>query len=367
MYNNSKPYCSEQMMHAVLPRKSSIGTTLVESVFDADAANFWLQKLNPLWSLNQALGKIVKKQSTAHDTVSLTLKTNSRFEKAQAGQHHPVIITQDGRRYERTYSLTQVDEQHVMLTVKKVNGGVVSTWLIDHAEVGDIVEFGQPYGDMLLPQDQSALVLLAAGSGITPMYSLTIEALKKDPKAQIHLMYWVKTEADVVFKATFDQLAQQHANFKFEVMHTQTQPTDARLNESYLSEIENLAQSTVYVCGPSGFVSTAEQLFKAAKTFKSEAFSLSELVSDEVGFIEVTLTRSQKTVSIPKGQSILVGLEQQNIQPTHGCRMGICNKCACNKAQGLTQNLVTGASNTEPGNLLKICVNSAQTDLVIDL
>ena len=151
------------------------------------------------------------------------------------------------------------------------------------------------------------------------------------------------------------------------MFHTQAEQPDARLNESYLSEIENLAESTVYVCGPSGFVTTAEQLFETAKTFKSEAFSLSELVSDEVGFIEVTLTRSQKTVSIPKGQSILVGLEQQNIQPTHGCRMGICNKCACNKAQGSTKNLVNGATNTEPGNLLKICVNSAQTDLVIDL
>ena len=47
--------------------------------------------------------------------------------------------------------------------------------------------------------------------------------------------------------------------------------------------------------------------------------------------------------------------------------MGICNKCACNKAEGSTKNLVDGSQNNEPGNLLKICVNSAQTDLVIDL
>lgn len=83
--------------------------------------------------------------------------------------------------------------------------------------------------------------------------------------------------------------------------------------------------------------------------------------------MNVTLTQSNKVVSIPKGQSILASLEQQNIKPNHGCRMGICNKCACNKVEGSTKNLVNGAQNKEPGNLLKICVNSAQTDLVIDL
>jgi hypothetical protein len=47
--------------------------------------------------------------------------------------------------------------------------------------------------------------------------------------------------------------------------------------------------------------------------------------------------------------------------------MGICNKCVCNKVEGSTKNLVNGGQNSEPGNLLKICVNSAQSDLVIDL
>mgnify|MGYP001559223262 FL=1 len=133
------------------------------------------------------------------------------------------------------------------------------------------------------------------------------------------------------------------------------------------ADLQNLENSIVYCCGPSGFVSKAEQLFAQAKQFKGEAFSMSLADLSDTGFINVTLTQSKKIVSIPKGQSILVSLEQQNIKPTHGCRMGICNKCACNKVEGSTKNLVNGAQNTEPGNLLKICINSAQTDLVIDL
>lgn len=353
-------------MPAVIQRKSTFDS-IVESVFDSNAANFWLQKLNPLWSINQSLGRVVKKDKTAQDTVSITFQTNKRFEKARAGQHHPVTITVNGRCYERTYSLTQVDDQHVLLTVKKVAQGVVSNWLIEQSKIGDIVEFGKPYGDMLLPTTDTALILVAAGSGITPMYSLILDALKINPSASIQLMYWVKTEADVVFKTEFERLAEKHANFKLNIFYTQADQADQRLNASHVEQIQNLGESTVYVCGPSGFVATAEQVFQAAHYLKSEAFSLSPVISDDVGFINVTLTQSQKTISIPKGQSILVGLEQQNIKPTHGCRMGICNKCACNKAQGSTKNMVNGIENTEPGNLLKICVNSAQTDLVIDL
>lgn len=355
-------------MHAIEKQKSPINS-IFEVVLGTHTSNFWLQKINPLWSMQQALGKIVQKEQTAVDTISLTIQVNRHFKQGQAGQHHPVIIEIQGRRYERTYSLTQLDAQHVLLTVKKVEQGVVSSWLNEQAQVGDILEFGQPYGEMLLPNTTQPLLLLAAGSGITPMYSLikTLVKNKQIDQQPIHLLYWVKKHADVAFKAEFEQWATQYSNFKFDVFYTQESRADARLNESYLHLVPNFQQSHVYVCGPSGFVTTAERLFQSAHDFKSEAFSLTPLISDDVGFVNITLTKSNKVLAIPKGQSILVSLEHQNIKPQHGCRMGICNKCACNKAQGATKNMVNGQENSEPNNLLRICVNSAQTDLVIDI
>ena len=355
-------------MHAIEKQKSPVNS-IFDMVLGNATANFWLQKVNPLWSVQQALGKIVQKEQSATDVISLTIQVNRHFKMGQAGQHHPVIIEVKGRRYERTYSLTQLDAHHVLLTVKKVDKGIVSQWLTENIQVGDVIEFGLPYGDMLVPVGSNPLILLAAGSGITPMYSLIKACVEKNQIEQmpIHLLYWVKKHADVAFKAVFEQLSEQYPNFKFDVFYTQEAPSADRLNDEYLHLIQHLEQSTVYVCGPSGFVATAEQLFKKAQQFKSEAFSLTPIISDETGFINVTLTQSNKVIAIPKGQSILVGLEQQNIKPQHGCRMGICNKCACNKAQGSTKNLVNGQENMEPNNLLRICVNSAQTDLVIDI
>lgn len=355
-------------MHAIKKTKSPL-SAFFDVVMDPYAANFWLQKVNPLWSVNQALGSIVKKEIIATDTVALTFEFNGKFQVGAAGQHHPIFVVVNGVRYERTYSLTQLNAKQVLLVAKKVDKGVVSQWLFEQAKLGDILEFGRPYGDMQLPEQNQPLVLLAAGSGITPMHSL-IQALLSSGKIDntaITLMYWVKTEADAAFKEFFEKLAEKYENFKFELFCTQTEKPASRLDESHLATLKNVEESTVYACGPSGFTAQVETLFSHAQTVKTEAFSMTPVLHDEIGFVNVTLTQSNKVVAIPKGQPILLGLEQQNIKPKHGCRMGICNKCACNKAEGSTKNLVNGAQNSEPGNLLKICVNSAQTDLVIDL
>lgn len=353
----------------VLEKKKSPFNSLAESIVDQHTANFWLQKFNSLWSVNQALGKIVQKENTAQNMVSLTFQFNRHFNVGQAGQHHPIFVTVQGIRYERSYSLTQIDAQHVLLTVKKVDQGKVSSWLVEQAQVGDVLEFGQPYGDMLLPEQAQSLVLLAAGSGITPMLSL-LKALSKTERmtqAPIQLLYWVREYADFAFKARFEALAAQYPNFSFQVFYTQEADAGERLNESHVALVANVENSVVYACGPSGFVTQAETLFSTAQSFKSEAFSMTPVDNSDIGFVNVTLLKSNKVIAIPKGQSILTSLEQQNIKPTHGCRMGICNKCVCNKVEGSTKNMVNGSQSAEPGNVLKICVNSAQSDLVIDL
>ena len=266
--------------------------------------------------------------------------------------------------------MTQLDAQHILLTVKKVDQGKVSTWLVEQAKVGDILEFGEPYGDMQLPAQPQPLILLAAGSGITPMYSLLQDMVKSGRlgSTQVILMYWVKTFADAAFKAQFEAWAEQFPNFTFQVFYTQEpRLKHSRLNSEQLQDLAPIEQSAVFACGPSGFTTQVEQLFAQAALLKTEAFSMSPVLGDDVGLVQVTLTKSKKIVTISKGKSILESLEQQNIKPKYGCRMGICHKCVCNKAEGSTKNLVDGVQNSEPNNQLKICVNSAQTNLIIDL
>ena len=353
-----------------IEKRNSLFNSLTQAIFDKEMANFWLQKVNPLWSVKHGLVQIVKKEFVAHDMVSLTLKCNRLVKMGVAGQHHPVIVEIAGRRYERIYSLTQIDAQHLRLTVKKVADGIVSNWFISESKIGDVFELGQPYGDMQQNIKTPNLIMLAAGSGITPMLSL-ITAIKQSQqldKVQVQLLYWVKQRSDAAFVEYFEKVAQQYPNFNYQVFYTQETPNDERLNAEHLALVDDVENSTIYACGPSGFVATVEQLFEKAPAVLTEAFSLTnESSADDIGYVNVTLTQSNKVIAIPKGQSILVSLEHEGLKPTHGCRMGICNKCVCNKSQGSTRNLLNGSENTEPSQLLKICVNSAQSDLVIDL
>ena len=352
-----------------IEKRASLFNSMAQSVMNSHDANFWLQKINPLWSMNQPLAKVVKKQIVAKDMVSLILQCNRHVQRGVAGQHHPVTVEIAGRHYERTYSLMQVDADHLCLTVKKVDQGLVSSWLVDQSQTGDILRLGQPYGEMQQQVQTPKLLLLAAGSGITPMLSL-IEALCQSRQLKaifVQLMYWVKTHEDAAYAEYLKEVAENFPNFTYQIFYTQQQ--DQRLNQSHVNQLKSLNETTVYACGPSGFAATAETLFKHVASIQTEAFSLSQFDTDatDTGFINVTLTQSNKTLAIPKGQSILSSLEHQGIKPKHGCRMGICNKCACSKVQGSTKNLLNGSANHEPSQLLKICVNSAQSDLVIDL
>ena len=352
-----------------IEKRASLFNSMAQSVMNSHDANFWLQKINPLWSMNQPLAKVVKKQIVAKDMVSLILQCNRHVQRGVAGQHHPVTVEIAGRHYERTYSLMQVDADHLCLTVKKVDQGLVSSWLVDQSQTGDILRLGQPYGEMQQQVQTPKLLLLAAGSGITPMLSL-IEAFCQSRQLKaisVQLMYWVKTHEDAAYAEYLKEVAENFTNFTYQIFYTQQQ--DQRLNPSHIDQLKSLNETTVYACGPSGFAAMAESLFNHAAAIQTQAFSLSQFDIDatDTGFINVILTQSNKTLAIPKGQSILSSLEQQGIKPKHGCRMGICNKCACSKVQGSTKNLLNGSANHEPSQLLKICVNSAQSDLVIDL
>lgn len=98
-------------------------------------------------------------------------------------------------------------------------------------------------------------------------------------------MYWVKTFADAAFKAQFEAWAEQFPNFTFQVFYTQEpRLKHSRLNSEQLQDLAPIEQSAVFACGPSGFTTQVEQLFAQAALLKTEAFSMTPVLSDDVWF-----------------------------------------------------------------------------------
>jgi ferredoxin-NADP reductase len=351
---------------------------IVTPLVDPATFDFWVQKINPLWSWDRVLARVVELRREAEDAVSLVLQPNRHFAGFAAGQHVNVSAQVQGRRSTRSYSFTRppAADGHLHITVKRVDGGRLSSYLCTQARVGDILELGQAFGSMTLPAPATAdLCFLAAGSGITPLMALTRAWAQAGASTALSLVYWARTRAQLCFAEELQKLAQQLPQFTLHLITTHERagaPCAAHglISADMLQQhLPDLARRQVLACGPGGFVQTARTLCDKAMAFMGEGFTAPSLADDSTGpaSVDVTLRKSQRTVTVSTGVSLLEALEAAGLNPAHGCRMGVCHTCSCTRTSGTTQNLHTGALESESGLDVRLCMSRARTPLTLDL
>lgn len=350
---------------------------LVSPLVKPSTFDFWAGAINPLWTWERPLARIVDRQMASSDAITLTLKPNRHFQGFLPGQHIPVTVDVNGRRMTRTYSPTSLPQPDGLLsiTVREVVGGAVSPYLCRHSKVGDVLELGLAFGGMTLSpvrQTQKNL-FLAAGSGITPLISLTRQLTDAGMPSDVTLMYWAKKREEFCFAQELRELAAKHPSFRVIFILTQQEdclPEEAqgRLSAELLAKyVPDFRDHHVAGCGPQGFVEIAEALTKEALSFQAETFTPPTFGTDATGVVQVHLAVSNRTLEISKGESLLQALEAQGVQPEYGCRMGICNTCACAKSSGTTQDMTNGEINAEAASALRLCISRATSDVTIDL
>ena len=344
--------------------QSPLQQLLPEGLFD-----FWAGKLNPLWTLQRPLARLLAREPAGRGSATLILRTNRHWRGLKAGQHVTLGVEIGGRRLLRSYSPTDLGGGRIAITVKAVEGGAVSQHLLETARIGEIFSIDQAFGEMLLPAPSRPLLLLAAGSGITPMRALLRAATARGQlQAPVELLYWVREREEFCFVEELQALAAAQPLLKVRLLATGDAVQAPRIGDYPLEEILELAERQVFACGPSGFVEAARSRLQGQVVgFLAEAFSPPEDLPGEDGEVEVHLARSGRTLRLPRNLSLLEGLEAQGLRPKHGCRMGICNTCACSRQAGTTRNLANGERSDEPAVPVKLCVNAPSTDLTLDL
>ena len=345
---------------------------------DPATFDFWAQKVNPLWSWDRVLARVVELRQEAEDAVSLVLQPNRHFAGFLPGQHFNVSAEIQGRRTTRSYSFTRppAADGRLHITVKPIEGGRLSQHLASRTRVGDVLEVGQAFGSMTLPSPATAdLCFLAAGSGITPLMAHTRAWAQAGANTALSLMYWARTRAQLCFAEELQKLAQQFPQFKLHLVTTHERDGEQCAEHGILSKdmlyqhVPDLHQRQVLACGPGGFVQTARALCDKAIAFMGEGFTAPALTDNASGpaTVEVRLAKSQRTVSVTTGTSLLEALEAVGLNPQHGCRMGVCHTCSCMRTTGTTQNMQNGALESEGGMDVRLCVSRARTPLTLDL
>jgi len=193
----------------------------LSKILGQEFVDFWLEQAGSTYSTDRCLAEVVRIDRETADAVSVWLRPNALFKGFEAGQHVNLSITIDGVVHTRSYSFSNAptDNGLLRLTVKQTPSGLVSRYAVNQLEVGTVVELGDVFGDMTLSHTQPTLneqrptlLLLAAGSGITPMISLIEQLEVQGWPADVTLMSWARNPADVLFDATLK--AKVNAHFK---------------------------------------------------------------------------------------------------------------------------------------------------------
>lgn len=350
----------------------SLTSMVNPAVFD-----FWAAHINPLWSWQRPLARVVARYPESANAVTLVLKANRHFQGFQPGQHIHVSAAVNGHRVTRSYSLTNVpsatNELHI--TVREVAGGRLSRHLCRHTAVGDVLDISQAFGELALPTDSPPLFLMAAGSGITPMMGLLRARDRELQRTETTLFYWASQREQFCFLQELRERA-VNPDQKLRVVFALTQQTasqpdeyEGRLTDDFIRPWLAVHKPVhIRSCGPSGFVETVKAVTAdKAASFQAEAFTPLAIPPTAQGNVELWLARSQRRVRVPVGETLLNALEAQGIQPEYGCRMGICNTCACRKIEGTTQNIQSGECDSEATDALRLCISRATTHLTLDL
>jgi ferredoxin-NADP reductase len=187
-----------------------------------------------------------------------------------AGQHVDVRLTaRDGYSTERSYSIASSpdDGELVGLTVQRVGEGEVSRYLVDSLATGDLVELRGPVGGWFVwrPEQTEPVLLVAGGAGLAPLMAMIRARRAAGSRAPFRLLYSVRTPEDRLYRS---ELRRGDPGLDVTYIYTRRAPQGSARPAGRLGEKDAAEWGwppdfapTIYICGPTGFVEDAADLF----------------------------------------------------------------------------------------------------------
>ncbi|RVU22177.1 ferredoxin--NADP reductase [Streptomyces antnestii] len=276
------------------------------------------------------------------DAVSLVLDAELPY---KPGQFLTVRIPGGGAR---CYSLASSPHtgEPMKVTVKKVAGGTGSGWICEQVRAGDELEILPPAGTFTPADLDADLLLVAGGSGITPVISIAKSALTAG-HGKVTLLYANRDQSSVIFRDELWGLAEEFAG-RFTVVHwleaLQGLPTETLLT----SALAPYADRAAHLCGPAPLMDAAEGALRAAggrHIHREKYFSLSDDVfaphpevrddgTAPAHHASVELDGETHEVGWSTDTPLLDTLLSAGVDAPFSCREGACSACCCRVVSG---------------------------------
>jgi ferredoxin-NADP reductase len=322
-----------------------------------------------------------------HDTKSYFFQAEKPLNQYKAGAHINIAFEANGKTINRTYTLSSSPElefdttpaNEFSITVKRVNEGLASNWLFENLVEGKEISVSQPQGSFVLPyQPAGKLLMLSAGSGITPLMSMLRYLAQTGNRSDIVFLHYAQSDDDIIFHDELKHLSTIKDNikthFSVEQQHNISNAMhQGRISKNQLSSIvPDVLEREVYLCGPQPFMKATVEILDHIK-FKPSQLHLENFTADlssatQLGYsAKLSFSSLAESIQSSPSKTILEEAEAAGLKPASACRIGICRSCRCKKTSGTTVNLMTGEESSGEGDYILPCVSVAKTATTIEL
>ncbi|MEO6433691.1 MAG: 2Fe-2S iron-sulfur cluster-binding protein [Sphingomicrobium sp.] len=288
----------------------------------------------------------------------------------KAGQHLTLMSVIDGAEVRRNYSLcTAPADEDLMVTVKRIAGGVFSNWVATELKTGQRIAVMPPHGSFTLPfveGQKKYYAAFAGGSGITPIISLARTALSIEADSRFTLFYGNRDSASVIFLDALADLKDRYMG-RFELFHfLAEEEQDIALFNGMLDEAmcTNVVEQLIcdpkaidewFICGPGPMMDSAEKVllatgvdkarvhierFTAGRPSAAVAAALQAAQAEAKGLtMAVTLDGRTRKVEF-NGDNILDSAREAGLPAPFACKAGVCATCRAKIVKGKVEMAV---------------------------
>lgn len=360
------------MPDLMLRATTMLATPWLRPLNDVAALDDLLAQLHPTWALTRIRARVRAVIDETPDTKTFVLRPNRNWPGFRAGQHVGVEVEIGGVRHQRRYSLSSAPLRgaRIAITVKRQPGGRVSNWLHDHLRAGDVLTLTPPAGDFVLPDAlPPRLLMLAAGSGITPLMAMLRMFVAVGARIGVAVVQVARRRPDAIFATELAALAAAAPTVAWLPHFT---AEDGRFDVGALARlVPDHRERHTLLCGPASFAAMIQEHWQRcgiADRLQLESFGVPvSPVSTGSEIHEARCTRSERYFDAPADLPLLVAAERAGLQPRYGCRMGICHSCQCVKRSGAVENVLTGRVSTAPDERIQLCISRARSTVTLDL
>lgn len=335
------------------------------------------------WTSEEPLECVMVVPETA-DTATFTFRAPSgAWFRYEPGQFITLDLPLPGGNVQRTYTLSSSPSRplSISVTVKAGPDSIGTRWMLDHLRPGTVLKAWGPSGIFTTRCEPGKKYLfISAGSGITPVMSMTTWAWDSGEMPDIVFVHAARSPRDIIFRQRLEEMADRVPGLQLHFTVDEPDPFSSwhgyrgRLNQIMLGLMaSDYLERDVYCCGPEPFMQAVRDMLVALgydmERYHQESFDLpirteedapvlDDVIPDEEASAQVEFASSGIVAKCHETDTVLAVARASGLNIPSGCTFGLCGTCRIRKLSGEVHMVHNGGisdEDIEDGYILACC------------